>query len=57
MKLLIADDDRFLTHLLSARLRTLGWKVTVAFDAMQALMFAMRLLPDLSTRSTPSSPG
>ena len=46
MKLLIADDDRILTHLLSARLRTLGWKVTVAHDAMQALMFAMRIVPD-----------
>ena len=46
MKLLIADDDRILTHLLSSRLRTLGWKVTVAHDAMQALMFAMRIVPD-----------
>src|SRR4029453_12825784 len=46
MNLLIADDDRVLTHLLSVRLRALGWKVTIAFDAMQALMFAMRSHPD-----------
>lgn len=47
MKLLIADDDRVLTHLLSSRLRTMGWTVTVAFDAMQAMMFAMRVQPDV----------
>ena len=46
MKLLIADDDRVLTHLLSARLRAKGWTVTVAADAMQAMMFAMRATPD-----------
>jgi DNA-binding response OmpR family regulator len=46
MKLLIADDDRVLTHLLSSRLRTKGWVVTVAADAMQAMMFAMRTQPD-----------
>lgn len=47
MKLLIADDDRVLTHLLASRLRTMGWTVTVAFDAMQAMMFAMRVQPDV----------
>jgi DNA-binding response OmpR family regulator len=47
MKLLIADDDRVLTHLLSARLRAKGWNVTIAFDAMQAMMFAMRTTPDI----------
>jgi DNA-binding response OmpR family regulator len=46
MKLLIADDDRVLTHLLSVRLRAKGWTVTVAADAMQAIMFAMRGEPD-----------
>jgi two-component system, cell cycle response regulator len=46
MKLLIADDDRVLTHLLSARLRAKGWSVTIALDAMQAMMFAMRTQPD-----------
>ena len=47
MKVLIADDDRVLSHLLSARLRSKGWTVTVAFDAMQAMMFAMRIVPDV----------
>jgi two-component system OmpR family response regulator len=47
MKLLIADDDRVLSHLLSARLGAKGWKVTLAFDAMQAMMFAMRATPDV----------
>jgi CheY-like chemotaxis protein len=46
MKLLIADDDRVLALLLSTRLRAKGWKVDVAHDAMQALMFAMRTAPD-----------
>lgn len=46
MKLLIADDDRVLTQLLSTKLRAKGWTVTVAFDAMQAMMFAMRTTPD-----------
>ena len=47
MKLLIADDDRVLTHLLSARLRAKGWTVTIAYDAMQAMMYAMRATPDV----------
>jgi DNA-binding response OmpR family regulator len=47
MKVLLADDDRVLTHLLSARLRAMGWTVTVALDAMQAVMFAMRTEPDI----------
>lgn len=46
MKILIADDDRVVSHLLSARLQAEGWRVTVAQDAMQALMFALRLAPD-----------
>jgi CheY-like chemotaxis protein len=47
MKILIADDDRVLTHLLSTRLRTMGAETTVAHDAMQALMTAMRSPPDV----------
>lgn len=47
MKLLIADDDRALSLLLSTRLRGKGWTVQVAHDAMQALMFAMRSAPDV----------
>ena len=47
MRLLIADDDRALSVLLSTRLRALGWTVDVAHDAMQALMFAVRSAPDV----------
>jgi CheY-like chemotaxis protein len=46
MKILIADDDRVLTHLVSGRLRGRGWTVEVAHDALQALMFAMRWQPE-----------
>ncbi len=42
MKVLIADDDRVLTRLTTAGLKTRGWEVVVAHDAMQALMFAMK---------------
>src|SRR4051812_42868660 len=42
MKVLLADDDRVLTTLLSARLRARGVDVVIAHDAMQALMTAMR---------------
>jgi len=47
MKILLADDDRVLTHLLSTQLRAKGAEVTVAQDAMQALMTAMRSPPDV----------
>ena len=47
MNLLIADDDRVLTHLLSAKLRSRGWTVTIAADAMQTLMCAMKAPPDV----------
>lgn len=47
MKVLIADDDRVLTHLMTARLRSKGWEVAVAHDSMQALMFAVRSQPDI----------
>jgi two-component system, cell cycle response regulator DivK len=46
LKVLIADDDRVLTSLLSGRLRALGVETVVAHDAMQALMTAMRTPPD-----------
>ena len=46
MKLLIADDDQTLCLLLSAEMRSRGWKVDVARDAMQTVMFAMRGQPD-----------
>lgn len=47
MKILLADDDRVLTHLLSTRLRAKGAEIIVAHDAMQALMIAMRSPPDV----------
>lgn len=47
MKILIADDDRVLTHLLSSRLRAKGAETIIAHDAMQALMSAMRSPPDV----------
>jgi CheY-like chemotaxis protein len=46
MRVLLADDDRVLTHLLSTRLRQLGVEIVVAHDAMQVLMGAMRSPPD-----------
>ncbi|MBI2677246.1 MAG: response regulator transcription factor [Candidatus Koribacter versatilis] len=45
MDILIADDDQVLANLLSARLRKLGYKTVVAFDAMQAVMLAMKVIP------------
>lgn len=42
MKVLVADDDKVLTRIAAAGLKTRGWQVEVAHDAMQALMFAMR---------------
>ena len=46
MKVLLADDDRVLTNLLSSKLRVLGVDTVVAHDAMQALMSARRSPPD-----------
>ncbi|MGH9554608.1 MAG: response regulator [Terriglobales bacterium] len=45
MTILIADDDRVLTGVLTARLKKGGFKVVVAFDAMQAIMAALRNPP------------
>ena|ERR671933_1387871 len=47
MKVLIADDDKVLSLLLSSQLRAKGWTVDVAHDAMQATMLAMRTAPDV----------
>ena len=46
MKVLLADDDRVLTNLLSSKLRVLGVDTVVAHDSMQALMTALRSPPD-----------
>lgn len=48
MKVLIADDDKILDAALSAVFRKRGWQTIVAFDAMQALMFAKQSpMPDI----------
>ena len=46
MKILIADDDKALCTILTSTFRKRGWQSLVAFDAMQALMYA-RQKPDL----------
>jgi CheY-like chemotaxis protein len=48
MKILIADDDKIVDAALSAVFRKRGWHTVVAFDAMQALMFAKQSpMPDV----------
>ena len=46
-RVLIADDDRVLTHLLASRLHGMGWMVDIALDAMQAVMFTRQNGPDI----------
>jgi DNA-binding response OmpR family regulator len=46
MKILVADDDQAFVELLSSRLRSKGFEVSIAFDAAQAMMFAMKNLPN-----------
>ena len=46
MKILVADDDPVHIQLVSSRLRGSGFEITVARDAMQALMLAVRGKPD-----------
>lgn len=43
MRVLVADDDRVVSHLLMSGLRKAGYEVIPAYDAMQALMFAVRV--------------
>jgi CheY-like chemotaxis protein len=47
VKILLADDDRILTHLISSRLRPRGVETIVTHDAMQVLMSATRSPPDV----------
>lgn len=48
MKVLIADDDKIIDAAVSAVFRKRGWQAVVAFDAMQALMYAKQTpLPDM----------
>jgi CheY-like chemotaxis protein len=46
MNILIADDDRVQTLMLSTRLKAKGFEVAVAYDAIQAYTAAIRSLPD-----------
>jgi CheY-like chemotaxis protein len=46
MKVLVADDDRVAVQTLSALLKGAGYNVSVAYDAMQAVMMAVREQPD-----------
>jgi CheY-like chemotaxis protein len=48
MKILIADDDRVIAQLVAAVVRDAGHTPLHAYDAMQTVMFAMRVpAPDL----------
>ena len=42
MTILIADDDRVLTQVLSVRLKQAGYGVVVVYDAVQAIRKALR---------------
>jgi CheY-like chemotaxis protein len=42
VKVLVADDDRVISELICSVLRRAGHQPLPAYDAMQALMFAMR---------------
>ena len=46
-KVLIIDDDRTFTTMMSSLLQSAGYKPVVAFDAMQGFMFAQRDPPAL----------
>jgi two-component system response regulator CpxR len=43
--ILVVDDDRVLSHLISSLLRGKGHKVIAAFDAVQAMQLAMKTPP------------
>jgi DNA-binding response OmpR family regulator len=45
-KILIADDDPVLTAAVSGALKSRGYTIVVARDAMQAFMFAVQQQPD-----------
>jgi DNA-binding response OmpR family regulator len=47
MNLLIADDDKTFCELLGAEMRSQGWAVTIAADAMQTIMYARRVQPQV----------
>ena len=43
--ILIADDDKVMAQLVSGRLSGAGYRVVVAYDAMQTTILAMQLHP------------
>jgi CheY-like chemotaxis protein len=47
MTVLVADDDRVQTLMLSTRLRAKGYKVTLAYDAIQGWLAAIHTIPDV----------
>jgi CheY-like chemotaxis protein len=46
-KVLVADDDPVLTATVSGALKSRGYTIVVARDAMQAFMFAVQQQPDV----------
>ncbi len=46
-KVLIADDDKVFVLMVSKGLRAKGFDVSVAYDGMQAMMGAVRAMPDV----------
>ncbi len=46
-RVLVVDDDRDIVGLLTDLLDTQGYEVVVAFDALQAIQFAHRDVPDI----------
>ena len=46
-RVLIADDDKVFVLMVSKGLRAKGFEVSVAYDGMQAMMGAVRAVPDL----------
>jgi two-component system, OmpR family, KDP operon response regulator KdpE len=47
MKVLVADDDRVQVTQISGRLRSLGYEVVAAYDALQASTAVLRNPPDV----------
>ena len=46
-KILIVEDDRKIAMTLALRLRTSGYEVSIAYDALSGLNTAVKLRPDL----------
>jgi DNA-binding response OmpR family regulator len=46
LKILIADDDKALVHMLASKLGERGYEIFTAYDAIQAWMAIMRYVPD-----------